>query len=175
MKVRGWGCLGALGMMVVVSSAAPAWAVKVGEVAPDFVGTDTRGKAHKLADLKGKYTVLEWHNEGCPYVEKFYESGTLPKLQKQWTEKGVNWFVVISSAPGTQGHVDGKAAEADLTSHKAAPPAALLDPSGEIGKKFGAKTTPHRCGRGPDGKVVYTGAIDYKPTRDASDIAGAKN
>ncbi|HET6346012.1 MAG TPA: redoxin domain-containing protein, partial [Myxococcota bacterium] len=107
--------------------AGPAGAVKVGDPAPDFASTDSHGKTHKLADTKGKYVVLEWHNDGCPYVQKFYASGALPKLQKQWTDKGVAWYVVISSAPGSQGNADGKAADADMAKFKAAPTAVLLD------------------------------------------------
>jgi thioredoxin-related protein len=155
--------------------SAPAGAVKVGDTAPDFTVPDAHGKAHKLADTKGKYTVLEWHNEGCPYVQKFYGSGALPKLQKQWMDKGVAWYVVISSAPGAQGHADGKAAEADMQKHKAAPTAVLLDSAGALGKAYGAKTTPHMFVINPEGKVIYNGAIDDKPTTEASDIPGAKN
>jgi cytochrome oxidase Cu insertion factor (SCO1/SenC/PrrC family) len=60
-----------------------AFAAKVGDPAPDFTGVDSNGQTHKLSDYKGKYVVLEWHNQGCPYVKKHYESGNMEKLQKE--------------------------------------------------------------------------------------------
>src|SRR5580693_6492717 len=80
-------------------------AAKVGDPAPEFTATASDGKTYKLADYRGKYVVLEWHNNGCPYVGKQYNSGNMQKLQKQWTSKGVVWFTVLSSAPGKQGFV----------------------------------------------------------------------
>jgi hypothetical protein len=65
-------------------------------------GNRQRRQDHKLADYRGKYVVLEWHNNGCPYVGKQYDSGNMQKLQKRWTNKGVVWFTVLSSAPGKQ-------------------------------------------------------------------------
>ena len=62
-------------------------------------------RSHSLDQYHGKYVVLEWHNQGCPYTRKHYESGNMQNLQKEWTAKGVVWFTVISSAPGEQGYV----------------------------------------------------------------------
>ena len=57
----------------------------------------------------------------------------------------------------------------------AAPTAVLLDPKGELGHLYGAKTTPHMFVINPQGQLIYDGAIDDKPTTDQSDIAGATN
>jgi hypothetical protein len=57
----------------------------------------------------------------------------------------------------------------------AAPTAALLDPSGEIGHLYDAKTSPQMVVINPEGIVIYDGAIDDKPTTDLSDITGATN
>ena len=46
--------------------ATAAFAVKPGEIAPDFHGTDSNGKAQTLSQYRGKYVVLEWANQGCP-------------------------------------------------------------------------------------------------------------
>src|SRR5476651_871719 len=80
-------------------------AVRVGEPAPNVTATNSYGHQHSLAESKGKFVVLEWHNQGCPYTKKHYESGNMQRLQKEWTGKGVVWLTVISSAPGTQGFV----------------------------------------------------------------------
>ena len=36
----------------------------------------------------------------------------------------------------------------------------LLDSDGKIGRLYGAKTTPHMFVVGPEGKILYNGAID---------------
>jgi len=162
-------------LLVLALAALPLFAVRVGEPAPDFSGTDSNGVTHKLSDLKGKFVVLEWHNNGCPYTQKHYESGNMQRLQKEWTAKGVVWFTIVSSAPGTQGYVTAAQENAYLRKMGAAPTAAILDPSGAIGHLYAAKTTPQMFVIDPNGKLVYDGAIDDHPTTDQSDIPGSKN
>jgi peroxiredoxin len=151
------------------------WAAQVGAPAPDFTATDTNGKVHHLSQYKGKFVVLEWHNRDCPYTRKHYASGNMERLQKEWTEKGVVWFTVISSAPGTQGYVTAADENAYVAKMNASPTAVLLDPSGSLGHLYGAKTTPHMFVINPEGVLIYNGAIDDKPTTDTADIATAKN
>jgi peroxiredoxin len=150
-------------------------AVRVGEPAPNFSATDSYGHQHNLAENKGKYVVLEWHNQGCPYTKKHYDSGNMQKLQKLWTSKGVVWFTVISSAPGEQGYVTAAQENDYVKRIGAAPTAVLLDPDGNLGHLYGAKTTPHMFVINPRGQLIYNGAIDDKPTSDPSDIGGATN
>ena len=68
-----------------------------------------------------------------------------------------------------------KGANLDVEKQKAAPSVTLLDPKGEIGKLYAAKTTPHMFVIGKDGKLLYNGAIDDKPTPDQADLASSKN
>jgi peroxiredoxin len=150
-------------------------AVRVGTAAPNFTATDSHGHPHSLNEYKGKYVVLEWHNRECPYTKKYYESGTMEKLQRYWTDKGVVWFTVISSAPGQQGYVTAADENSYVKWMDAAPTAVLLDPSGDLGHLYGAKTTPHMFVINPQGKLIYDGAIDDKPTTEQSDIAKATN
>jgi hypothetical protein len=156
-------------------STLSAFAVTPGAIAPDFKGTDSNGKTHTLSQYRGKYVVLEWANKGCPFEQKHYLSGNMEALQREWTGKGVVWLSVISSAPGEQGNVTPAEENEYLKTMKAAPTAAILDPSGEIGHLYQAKTTPHMFVIDPAGKVVYQGAIDDKPTTDRADIKGARN
>ena len=168
-------CRSILHISFLLLFVATALAAKVGDPAPDFTATDSNGKIHRLADSKGKYVVLEWHNQGCPYTRKHYESGNMQRLQKEWTAKGVVWFTVISSAPGTQGYVTS-AEENDYAKRmNASPTAVLLDPDGTLGHLYAAKTTPHMYIIDPNGVLIYNGAIDDHPTSDPSDIAGSKN
>jgi peroxiredoxin len=155
--------------------AISALAVKVGDPAPGFSAIDNHGKTQKLADYKGKYVVLEWHNQGCPYTRKHYESGNMQRLQKKWTDQGVIWFTVISSAPGTQGFVTPTQENEYLEKMHAVPTAVLMDVTGTLGRLYDAKTTPDMYVIGPDGTLIYEGAIDDQPTTDQKDIAGAKN
>ena len=159
----------------LVAGALPIFAAKIGEPAPAFTATDSNGKAVNLADYKGKFVVLEWHNNGCPYVQKHYNGGNMQKLQKEWTAKGVVWLTVISSAPGKQGYVTAPQANAYAKEKSAAPTAILLDPAGEVGHAYDAKTSPQMYVVDPKGILIYDGAIDDKPTTDLADLTGAKN
>jgi thioredoxin-related protein len=154
---------------------ASAFAVKVGDPAPGFTAVDSNGKQQRLSDFKGKYVVLEWHNQGCPYTRKHYESGNMQRLQKEWTVKGVVWLTVISSAPGTQGFVTPSQENDYLKTMNATPTAVLMDPGGSLGHLYAAKTTPHMFIVDPNGSLIYNGAIDDHPTADQSDIASSKN
>ena len=161
--------------VTLVLFATPLFAVKVGDPAPDFQGTDSKGRTEQLSAYKGKYVVLEWHNNGCPFTRKHYESGNMQNLQKEWTAKGVVWFTIISSAPGQQGYVTAEQENAYLGKMHASPTAAILDPEGSIGHLYSAKTTPQIVIVDPAGKLVYDGAIDDKPSPDPSDIPGSRN
>ena len=119
--------------------------------------------------------MLEWHNQGCPFVKKHYETGNMQRLQKELTGQGVVWYSIISSAPGKQGYVTAAEEDAYLKEHGASPTAVILDQDGSIGRLYGAKTTPHMFVIDDKGKLVYAGAIDDKPTPDKADVEGAKS
>ena len=143
--------------------------------APAFTARDIDGKARSLAEFKGKTVVLEWVNEGCPYVKKHY-SGNMQGLQQAATADGVVWLSVVSSAPGKQGYfADGGAAKAWMSARGAKPTTLLLDPEGVVATAYKAKTTPHMYVIDPAGQLVYQGAIDDKPSNKVEDIATAKN
>ena len=156
-------------------STLPVLAVIPGTTAPDFKGTDSTGAKHTLSEYRGKFVVLEWANQGCPYDRKHYLSGSMEAQQRKWTAKGVIWLSVISSAPGEQGYVTPAEENTYLMTMHAAPTAALLDPNGAIARLYQAKTTPHIFVIDPNGKLIYQGAIDDKPTTDQEDLKGARN
>jgi len=115
-------------LVALLAISANAQAVRVGAPAPAFTATDSRGQTETLAQYRGKYVVLEWHNQGCPFTKKHYVSGNMQALQKEWTGKGVVWFTVISSAPGQQGYLTSSQENAYLTQVHASPTAVLMDP-----------------------------------------------
>ena len=115
------------------ASALGGRALPPGSTAPEFKGVDSNGVQHSLSDYRGKFVVLEWHNQGCPYEQKHYLSGNIESLQKQWTSKGVVWLSILSSAPGQQGYGTPAEENTYLKKMNASPTAALLDLSGAIG------------------------------------------
>lgn len=150
-------------------------AAKVGEKAPEFQVKDQKGVEHKLSDYKGKFVVLEWLNEECPFVKKHYGSGNMQKLQKEYTGKNVVWLSVISSAKGKQGYLTGEEVTAKMTKDHMSSTAVLIDASGVMGKAYGAKTTPHMFIINPEGTLAYNGAIDNNDSSNAKDIPTATN
>lgn len=149
--------------------------VAVGAPAPSFTATDVNGKAVNLADYKGKTVVLEWTNNGCPFVRANYDSGAMQKTQEAAKAQNVVWLTVLSSAPGQQGYLTADQAKTDIAKEKASPTDYLLDPEGKVGKAYGAKTTPHMFVITPEQKIAYMGAIDDKASAKASDHPTAKN
>jgi peroxiredoxin len=157
----------------LVGTAANA-AVQVGKPAPDFSAVDSKGVTRSLSEFKGKTVVLEWTNDGCPYVKKHYNGQNMQTLQKEAAADGVVWLSIISSAPGKQGYADGPEADKLTKDRGAAPTAVLLDPEGVVGKLYGARTTPHMYVIA-DGKIAYQGAIDDKNSADVATLKGARN
>ena len=157
--------------------AAPASAkVATGSTVSDMTVVDSTGQSHNLSDFVGKRVVLEWTNEGCPYVKKHYETDNMQGLQKEATADGDTvWLSVISSAPGKQGFKSGDDIPAWKAKHDAAPTAVILDPEGTAGRAFSAKTTPHMFVIDEAGTLVYQGAIDDNRSANKATVAGAEN
>lgn len=149
--------------------------VSTGETAPDFSLTGSDGKTYQLSDYRDKTVILEWTNHDCPYVRKHYEFGNMQSLQKKFTEEGVIWLSVISSRPGAQGYVTADQANQLTKTRGAQPTSVLLDPKGDVGRMYGARTTPHMYIIQPGGKLVYQGAIDDRPSARKSSLQGANN
>jgi len=149
--------------------------VTAGDMAPDFKLPDSSGQERSLAEFKGRYVVLEWTNPDCPFVKKHYAPGNMQKLQMTYTSKGVAWLSMASSGPGLQGNYNAKAWRKLTKKGKAHQTAVLLDPAGTVGRLYGAQTTPHMFVINPEGKVIYSGAIDSIPSPHAKDIAQSEN
>jgi peroxiredoxin len=164
-----------LAASLVATALFAADSPPVGSTAPDISTTDSKGKTQTLSQYKGKYVVLEWFNPECPFVKKHYGSGNMQKLQQEFTGKGIVWLTIDSSAPGTEGNLTAEQANAKIAEWKAHSTALLLDPDGKAGRSYGAKNTPHMFIINPEGKVIYEGAIDSKPTANPSDIASSTN
>ena len=155
-------------------TAAPGSGGQPGAMAPNFTLVDAQGVQRSLADFRGKTVVLEWTNEGCPYVKKHY-TGAMQALQRQAVADGIVWLTIISSAPGTQGYVEGQEARDWTRRTNGAATHLLLDPTGQIGRLYDAKTTPDMRVIDPEGRLVFVGGIDDRPTNRVEDLEGANN
>ncbi len=149
--------------------------VETGAPAPNFSVTDIHGNSFNLEDQKGKTVVLEWTNHQCPFVVKHYDSGNMQALQKNATDNGIVWVSIVSSAPDKQGFMSAEEAIALEKEVGANATTRILDPLGEIGKAYGAKTTPHMFIISAEGNVVYQGAIDDNPSPNPNVIETSKN
>jgi len=156
--------------------AAPATAkIATGSNVSDMTVTDSNGVQHNLSDFAGKKVVLEWTNEGCPYVKKHYTTNNMQKTQAMAEAEGAVWLSVISSAPGKQGYKTGEQANEWKEAQGAEVTAIVLDPAGDMGKSFAAKTTPHMYIIDESQTLVYQGAIDDNRSANPATVAGAKN
>ena len=163
-------------MCLMVSLLATAHAaVEPGKPAPDFALTGIDGKTVKLSQFRGKYVVLEWFNSECPFVQKHYESGNMQKLQQTYIGKDVVWLVINSTNPDHSNYRDSARSRQIMSDWKGKPSALLLDPEGSVGQAYGARTTPHMYIVNPQGKLVFMGGIDDKPSFSQRDIPDAKN
>src|SRR5580700_5823001 len=162
--------VGMIGIFDVAAGAAP----QIGQSAPDFTAVDSKGDSIHLSEYRGKTVVLEWTNADCPYTRKHYVSGNMQSLQALARKNDVVWLTVISSAPGKQGYVNGPAADGLTQTRGAVPTAVLLDPSGTVGRLYGARTTPHMFVIDKNGALQYMGGIDSIATADVGDIPNAE-
>jgi len=164
-----------LALALVLASASSAWAAKVGQAAPDFSAPDLQGKAVKLSDYRGKYVVLEWTNPECPYVQRHYNSGNMPELQKELGAKDVVWLTVNSTNQSSSEFKTPQQMGKWMGEKGAAPKATLIDKDSKVGKLYDARTTPHMYIVDPQGKLIYAGAIDDKRWASAEATKQAKN
>lgn len=143
-------------------------AVAVGQAAPQFSLEDQNGKVVNLADFKDKVVVLEWFNNECPYVVKFYKNGDMNQWADAYKAKGVVWLAVNSTKGKT--NADNKQVAGDWKLDRPI----LNDSNGATGHAYGATNTPQMFVINK-GQIAYMGAIDDKRSSKSEDIAGAKN
>lgn len=148
----------------------------INEAAPAFTGIASNGEEVSLEQFAGKTVVLEWTNDGCPFVKKHYNSGNMQATQEVAANNDdIVWISIISSAPGKQGHVSADGANELTTSRGAKPDYVVLDEGGVIGRSYAAKTTPHMFVIDDQGVLQYDGAIDDNPSASLASIEGATN
>lgn len=162
-------------LAIEIRAQVPEFDLREGEPAPPFTVFDSRGERQTLAQYAGSYVVLEWTNLSCPQVDVRYEAGYLQALQKTYTDRGVIWLSVISSATGRQGNAPRDKMNAMLQKRGARQTAVLLDQDGAIGVAYGARVTPQVVVIDPEGMIIYTGALDDQTKATVESLADATN
>ena len=152
-----------LPLLAACALSLPAAGPVVGQAAPDFSVKDTKGQAVSLAQLKGKVVVLEWTNPGCPFVQRHYQGGHIPGLQKEAAAQGAVWITFNSTNPDHANYLQPEALARQLGAWKAAPAHLVLDLEGVVAKAYEAKTTPHLFVIDASGKLAYMGGVDDDP------------
>ena len=175
MNRRTFATMFASSAAIVLLAVGPSHAeVKVGAPAPVFSAVNSDGKTVNLNDYRGKTVVLEWTNDGCPYVRKHYGSGNMQALQKKYGNEVV-WLMVNSTAKSAADYEDPAKISGQLKQFGAHPAAYVMDEAGRIGAAYGAKVTPHMYIIDASGKVAYNGAIDDKRSTNPEDVKTSKN
>ena len=108
--------------------------VEIGAAAPDFTLKDQSGKAHTLSSYRGKTVVLEWTNPTCPFVEFHYKRDTMTKIAA--ANPDVIWLTIDSSYFATAAKNGAWASSEGVKT-------LLFDAAGDVGRLYGARTTPH--------------------------------
>jgi len=156
--------------------------LSLGQRIPALVGEKAEGGSFDLIkDTKSKTVVFEWLNFECPFVRKHYiDSKNMQETQAWAKEKGVLWISVASSGKnkkgkGKEGYMEASELLAKKKELGSNADFIIRDVSGQIGRAFGAKTTPHLFIFNTEGKLAYQGAIDSEASADADDIKMATN
>jgi peroxiredoxin len=156
-------------------ASLPALAATAGQSAPDFTLSDSLGNAVRLSDFKGKYVVLEWTNPGCPFVRNHYNTRSMQTLQSTWGERGVVWLSIDSSSKSSFDFMPPAKLDAWMHAKGAAQKAVLVDSDSATARLYQAKSTPHMFVIDPQGKIIYAGAIDDRPSTRPEDPPAAHN
>ena len=169
-------------LVILLAIGSPAFArnadstdsnvtARVGEAAPEFALTSIDGKKVSLSDYKGKIVVLEWTNHECPVVGRYVTKqksmqktfATLKKTaagdttdEAAGSRINVVWLAIDSS------HFCQEKKDKILKYYKELKLdyPYLLDPTGRIGRSYGAKTTPHMYVVDAKGTLIYAGSLD---------------
>ncbi len=149
--------------------------IEPGDKAPAFTLQGADGNSHKLSNYDGMYIVLEWLNYSCPQVQKNYDSGNMQAAQKKQTAEGVVWLSILSSVPREPGYTPQEEALKAAAEHGSDATEILLDPTGAVGKAYGATLTPEILIIDPKGKVFYRGAFDSTRSTASADIKEITN
>src|SRR5580698_5926533 len=124
-------------LLTIMALAASAFAVQIGQSAPNFKAKDINGKTVRLSSYAGKIVVIESYNSDCPYCNNQYKTGAMQDLQKELAAKGVVWLLVNSVNPKNFSHRTPEQAKVEMAEKKIIANAWIDDSAGTIGHLYG--------------------------------------
>jgi cytochrome c biogenesis protein CcmG, thiol:disulfide interchange protein DsbE len=133
----------------------PAFAVEVGQIAPDFDLPGGKG-AVKLSDYKGKVVYVDFWASWCGPCKQSFP--WMNDMQSRYSGKGLNLLAV---------NVDQKAEDAQtFLKDNAAKFTVAFDQSGKTPKAYAIKGMPTSVLIGADGKVLMVHSGFKEEQRD---------
>jgi len=148
-------------VLAAAACAGPSVAeLAVGQPAPPFELPSVDGETISLAQFAGKTVVLEWFNPNCPVSRRHTVAKTMTSTGAKYPE--VVWLGINSTKTSHGDYLDPATQKKYMDDHGVDYPV-LYDTSGDVGRAYGAKTTPHMYVIDAAGKVAYMGAIDDDP------------
>jgi len=150
-------------------------AAGAGQQAPDFSATDSEGKSVRLSEYQGRYVVLEWTNPECPFVRNQYNAKRMQESQAEWGGRGVVWLSINSSNKSSGEYTPPDKMNEWMRTRDAKPQRIVIDGASDVARRYSAKTTPEMVVIDPAGKIIYSGAIDDKPTKRVEVTRTANN
>lgn len=151
------------GIAALALPQAASAVLAVGQTAPAFELQDLDGRPVSLAAFRGKTVVLEWINPNCPVSRDYAERKVMSTTAAAHPE--VVWLA-INSTKRSHGDFVAPAEHKAYNQKNGIAYPVLYDSSGDTGRAYEAKTTPHMFVIDSAGKVVYNGAIDSRSEKD---------
>lgn len=130
---------------------------EIGHKMPGFSLDDYTGKTYTLDSLKGKFVVLAFTSQKCPYSRE--GDARLPAVAKEYQPKGVV-FLSIDSHKDTSLEEIAQYAKEDNKTGEKLPYPILKDPENKYADTVQAKRTPEIYIVDKEGVLVYHGALD---------------
>lgn len=130
------------------SFAVPAndFKLKIGDVAPAYLGKNSQGDEVNLESLRGKITVISFWASWCPPCLK--ELPVLEKIQNQVGKDKLEVVAINYREPRKHfKKIKRKLSHLQLT--------LTHDRKGRISKQYGIKSLPHVLVIDKEGKVIY--------------------
>jgi peroxiredoxin len=127
--------------------------VTIGQPVADFKLSDTEGKEHSLATLKGeKGTVIIFISAQCPMVKAYNER--IEKLAQDYRSKGVNVIGINSNVTESTDDIKRHISDNNFSF------VVLRDKGNKVADMLGAERTPEVYFLDASNKLAYHGRID---------------
>jgi peroxiredoxin len=158
----------AVAALAVLSCSRPSLAaLAVGEAAPAFTLQDLDGHDVSLSSFRGKTVVLEWMNPNCPVSRRHADAKTMVTTAAKHPEAV---WLAINSTNRESGDFVAPDAYKKYNAERGITYTVLYDTQGDVGRAYGATTTPHMFVVDAAGKIAYQGAIDDAPHGGAAKV-----